>query len=293
MYNFINLNKTTAAFYEKLTYPTFRSRLRALDSNQSIIAIGVHLASQPVGLILVETSIDRKNAEILSLFVVPEHRKRQLAKTLLIYIEEKLYQIGCSRVNLVYVYNATSPALEKILKQCNWFTPQIRMLVCSAPIINIKDASWLQLYNSLPSAYTIFPWVELTKQERELIQKQQAIFNWYPEELSPWKEEEMIEPINSLGLRYEDQVIGWMITHRIALDTVRYTKLFIRQDLQRLGRAIPLLATAIRLQLEVMEETQAVFTVFADNTAMVKFIHKRLAPYLTNIRQSLKASKVL
>ena len=115
----------------------------------------------------------------------------------------------------------------------------------------------------------------------------------YPEILSPWSDEEIIEPLNSLGLRYEDQVVGWMITHRVAENTIRYTKMFVRKDLQSLGRAISLLAKAIKLQLETREDSKAVFTVFADNTEMIRFVNKRLAPYLNSIRQSWGASKVL
>jgi hypothetical protein len=165
--------------------------------------------------------------------------------------------------------------------------------VCSGPVINIKDASWLKLHNLLPSGYTSFPWVELTLQERELIQKQQAISPWYPEILSPFKEEEAIEPLNSLGLRYQNQVVGWMITHRVAADTVRYTKLFVREDLQPLGRAISLLSAAIKLQLESRETTKAVFTVVANNTPMVRFVYRRLAPYGLSVRQSWEASILL
>ncbi|AFY48299.1 acetyltransferase [Nostoc sp. PCC 7524] len=291
-YKFVKLSNATAIFYEKLTYPTFRSRLKNLDADQSIVALGVHQGSQPVGLILAEASSNPKIAEILSLFVIPEHRGYGLGKTLLSYLEEELSQSSFSQVNLVYVPNATTPYLEKVLKQCNWSTPQLRMLVCSGPIINIKDASWLKLADALPLGYSIFPWVEISTQERESIQAQQAISAWYPEILSPWTEPEIIEPLNSLGLRYENQVIGWMITHRVARDTIRYTKLFVREDLQRLGRAIPLLAKAIKLQLETQEDSQAVFTVLADNTHMVKFLQKRLVPYQVFVRQSWGTTKV-
>lgn len=293
MYQFVILNNKIAAFYENLTYPAFRSRLKAIDNDESIVALGVHLGSQAVGLVLVEISTDKnhKSATILSFFVVPEHRGRGLGKTLLTYIEDELHQLDCSQVNVVYISNATTTFWEKILKQCNWSTPQLRMLVCSGSIINIKDAVWLRLAHTLPPGYTIFPWVELTKQERDLIEKQQATSTWYPEILSPWSEAEIIESVNSLGLRYKDQVVGWMVTHRVTTDTVRYTKLFVREDLQRLGRAISLLAKAIQLQLESMEDTKAVFTVFANNTLMVKFVERRLAPYLTSIRQSWGASK--
>lgn len=292
LYNFVNLNSRVSLFYEQLTYPAFRSKLRNIDTDQSIIAIGVNQDSQPIGLILAETTAHQKVAEILSLFVVPEHRGYGLGKTLLMYMEEELAQRGCSQANLVYIPNSTTPYLERILNQCHWSNPQLRMLVCSGPIANIKDASWLKISDALPKGYYIFPWQELTEQEKESIKTQQKLCAWYPEILSPWTEPERIELLNSLGLRYQDQVVGWMITHRVAVDTIRYTKLFVREDLQRLGRAIPLLAKAIQLQLATMVDSKVVFTVVADNTPMVKFIHKRFVPHQLSIRQSWGTTKI-
>lgn len=112
-------------------------------------------------------------------------------------------------------------------------------------------------------------------------------------ELSPFREEHLIEPRSSFGLRYQGQIVGWMITHRIAVDTVRYSALFIRPDLQSMGRAIPMLATAIRHQLEDPQVTKAMFIVLSENAAMGKFVHCRLSPYLTGVQQTWKASKVL
>ncbi|AFY50503.1 acetyltransferase (GNAT) family protein [Nostoc sp. PCC 7524] len=295
MYNYLILENKTAASYENLTYPIFRTRLKTLDSDESIIALAVNLDSKPIGLALAEilTVENKKIASILSLFVVPEHRGCTIGKNLLIHIEDILRQQACSLISVIYVNNSTNPYWEKILKQLNWSTPQIRRFICSGSIINIKDAAWLKVANALSPKYTIFPWVKLTKQERDLIQRQQAVANWYPEELSPWEEEEKIEPLNSLGLRFQDQVIGWIVTHRITIDTIRYNRLFVRQDLEPLGLGGVLLAKAIQLQLESMKDSKAVFVVNTNNTPMVKFLHRRLAPYLDSLRQSWESFKVL
>ncbi len=176
---------------------------------------------------------------------------------------------------LVYVSNATTPSLEYILNQCNWSTPQLRMLICSSSRDCIKDAPWLKLENALPSSYKTFPWVKLTVEERKFMQKKQANSPWYPEILCPFQEEESIEPVSSLGLSHKGEVVGWIITHRVARDTVRYTKLFVKQELQKLGRAIPLIAKSIRLQLENMEVVKGVFTVVESNTNLIEFKTKQ------------------
>ena len=76
---------------------------------------------------------------------------------------------------LVYVSNATTPSLEYILNQCNWSTPQLRMLICSSSRDCIKDAPWLKLENALPSSYKTFPWVKLTVEERKIMKKNKQL----------------------------------------------------------------------------------------------------------------------
>ncbi len=289
MYQFSLLNNAQAVCFQKLTYPTYRPLLNTLDANNSIIAVGVNLGLQPIGLGL--AIIDKDDAEIISLFIHPEHRSQGLGKTLLNYLEIELQQRRYSQVRLVYISNSTTPALLRILKQLNWSTPQVRMLVCEGTKESIKDAPLLRINSCLPASYTIFYWIELTPEDREYIQRQQSISPWYPEILSPFDDEKIIEHINSLGLRYHGQVVGWMITHRVAIDTIRYTKLFVKKELQTLGRAIPLLVNAIQLQLEKSEANKAVFTVLYDNQKMINLVNKRLGLYLNLLRQSWQSSK--
>jgi hypothetical protein len=53
-----------------------------------------------------------------------------------------------------------------------------------------------------------------------------------------------MEPVNSLGLRFDGQIVEWIITHRIAPGTTRYTALFVHKELQK-TRALALLPLAI------------------------------------------------
>ncbi|MBD2513761.1 GNAT family N-acetyltransferase [Nostoc sp. FACHB-973] len=293
MYEFVVLNGTNTFQYDRLTYPTFRPRLRIIKQDRSLVAIGIHFEQTPVGLILAEFLQHESIAEILSVFVVPEHRGQGLGKALLNEMEQYLRQHNCSKMHLVYIPNSTTLALEKILHQQEWHSSQPRMLICTGTPDAIQKASWLKLDAMPDSNYTMFPWLELTLQERQDILTQQAESGWYPDILSPFKEEAILEPLNSLGLRYQNQVVGWMITHCIAPDTIRYTSLFVKKELQSIGRAIPLLATAINTHVQHRKSHQAVFTVDMNNEPMMKFVQRRLAPYLVSIRQSMQTCKVL
>jgi N-acetylglutamate synthase-like GNAT family acetyltransferase len=293
MENIFLLNSANIEQYEKLTYPVYRHHLKNINKDKSIITISLGLSDQPIGLILAKYSQVRKTAEILSLFVIPEYRQTGIATQLLLLIEQELVKRKCQQMNLIYIANETTPALEKILTKYNWSSPIPRMLICSGMVENIKDAPWLNCGTKLASDYEIFPWRELSENEKEMIQKSQQSNPWYPDILSPFKEEKILEKSNSLGLRYKKQIVGWMITHRIAEDTIRYTSLFVRKELQSIGRSIPLLTRAIKLQIEMSEAPQASFTVILDNEQMIKFVERRIKPYLTSFRRSFITTKFL
>ena len=76
-----------------------------------------------------------------------------------------------------------------------------------------------------------------------------------------------------------------MINHRIASDTIRYTQMYVRPDYKHLSQSILLLGQAIKLQCEAVSEVpNATFCVETDNTLIVNFVNRRLAPHLENIR---------
>lgn len=304
MYNFTVLKPDTAANYKELTYPYYRQLLQELTPKKFVIAIGVEFNSEPIGLILAtywNSSEDSKiYAKILSLFVAPSYRCQGLGKALLRRMEVELQDLGCCEVSLSYVASPNSQILERILKQSNWTTPNPTSLICYATRAKLEQTSQPHLIEyveklerKLPPSYTIFPWRDLTAQEREAIESQIQT-DTLVKQFNPFIDESKIEPLNSLGLRYHDKVIGWMITHRIAPDTIRYTQLFVKPDFQPLSRSILMLIKSILIHVEeAPEATKATWQTPINNKPMVNFIYCRLAPYLDEIRQSFVSTKFL
>ncbi len=222
----------------------------------------------------------------------PAHRQQGLGKRLLTRMEQVLSNHGCQQVDLTYRSDATTPALEHILGQYNWLPARPYSLICSTQAKNFEQAPWMYRH-PLPASFTTFPWLELTAEQRQEIQAQRQESLKYPPELDPFKEEDKIEPTTSLGLCYQGQVIGWMITHRIAPDTLRYSALFVKQDLPKIRCAVPLIAAAIKRQIENAEVTNLTFVVMAYNTPMIRFLQRHLAPYLLSIHHAWMTTKLL
>lgn len=292
MYTLNILEKSTAGKYEKFTFPSFRNLLRNIDYDRSVIAIAASYQEQPVGLALAQIRFDSKSAEVLSIFVDATHRNTGLGKALLNRLEQELRTRGCTTTEIVYMTGqSTTPALERLLQKCHWQPPHPRMLVCKGDD-QVLEAPWVKKYSHLPSSYNIFPWQEITEQERQAIKQQQEIQPWIPEDLIPFQYENNFEPLNSLGLRYQGQVVGWVINHRFSSDTIRYTCSFVRKDLQKMGRIISLYAEAGKRQCKA-NIFKCIWTVPRQHESMVNFVQRYWLPYLNSFEETRGTCKSL
>lgn len=279
----------SALLFNQLTFRTYRNHLETISINENIIAIGASVQSQPVALILVEIN-EHRLAKILSIFVKPAYRNQGIGTSLLARLEHQLHLKECQSVKVVYITDEQNTiALESLLSKFHWTKPTSRMLVCKTNIYRVAQAPWMKL-SKLPSAYEILPWVKITSKERIALQKQEN--NWIAKDANPFNHETDLEPLNSLGLRYKGQVVGWMICHRLSEDTIRYTCGYVRPDLQKMGRFIPLLVRAIRLQTEA-KIPRGTWTTAFFHASFADFVQKHMQPYLDSLEQSKESYKLL
>ncbi|WP_373543421.1 GNAT family N-acetyltransferase [Chamaesiphon sp.] len=286
------LNRLEQAFealaYQAFTFPRFRPLLQALKPQSSIVAIAASDANQPIGLALAQIQPDRQSCKVLSIFVKPNYRQQGIGTALLQRLEAELHQCQCDRAELTYTTgNPTTSSLERLLQKRDWSDPKPRMLVGKTTTDTISDAPWMKRI-SLPVAYSLFPWQEITPTDRIALQQQKS--PWIPPMLLPFLHEENIEPLNSLGLRYQGEVVGWLITHRLDPATVRYTCGFIRPDLKL--RYISLLANAIQIQIDA-KIPFGIWTIPLEFSSMAHFVKARMAPYLISLEESKVAYKSL
>ncbi|MCW5315533.1 GNAT family N-acetyltransferase [Nostoc sp. KVJ3] len=292
MYTIARLQNFGCAFlYSALTYPLYRSRLQSLTIEGNTIAIGASVSDKPVGLALAEILGDG-SAKLLSIFVESNYRRLGIGTALVNTLEEELILRYCRSIEIIYIADqSTTLALECLLKKCNWPSAKPRMLLCKTTTDDMTNAPWMKL-SRLPASYEIFPWVEITPQERLALKKQQEEKQWMASDAIPFDYEQDLEPINSIGLRYKGEVVGWLITHRTAPDTIRYTCSYVRPDIQKMGRIIPLYIRATQLQMEA-GISKGTWTVSLMHTSMIAFVKKHMEPYLISLEQSMESSKLL
>lgn len=278
--------------FDDLTFPRFSKLAAERRLRQPLIVIVALHAGTPVGMIVAERD-DRMNAAtIISLFVKPEYRRRGIGAGLMAQLETVLGGDGCQMAHIKFQSDwENNSAMEDLLAKTGWQAPQAAMLLCKGTMTDIASANWLNHYR-LPDSFEIFPWSELTSKERHNILARQRCNPWFPPELTPFQEEQRIEYLNSLGLRYKGEVVGWMITHRVAEDTIQYTSLFVRKELQRLGRAVPLLAEAIKRQMPSGIE-RGNCQIHLDSMPMVRYMKRRIRPHNTKIVELKHSFKAL
>jgi GNAT superfamily N-acetyltransferase len=274
--------------YDALTFPSLKKRWQKYKQRGEILAVSASISEQLVGFVFAEILAESQTGEIISLFVAPECRHQGIGTAQVRILEKGLAKNRCRQVSVSYQRtDITDRSLEPMLRKLNWEPPQMNYLLGQTTTDKISQAPWLHKY-PLPAALTVFPWSEVTAEERQQILQQGG----YPESLSPFGNDPRIEPLNSLGLRYNGEVVGWMICHRVAPDTIRYSVLYVWERFQKLGRGISLMAEAIKRQI-ASPVGYYNFAVSAEHPQMLQFVKRRLAPYLSGLSESRQSLKQL
>jgi hypothetical protein len=74
---------------------------------------------------------------------------------------------------------------------------------------------------------------------------------------------------------------------------VIYKSLFVKPEFRSFGLGVHLFVASANRQLTDEKVTKAMFIVLKENTPMVKFVNRHIAPYLTAINSYWKSSKLL
>ncbi|MDM8553511.1 TIGR03032 family protein [Desulfococcaceae bacterium HSG7] len=287
----VSIDMSVAAaieMYEHLTFPNIRRRAEPEIIHEPLITTVATCQGQFVGMALAEILPHEKQARMLSLFTEREHRRRGIGLRLMAFMEKALTGQGCSAVNLSFRTDwPGAPAVKRILRRLGWSDSKAAVMLCKTTIEQISKAPWVSK-SRMPENFTVFPWSELTSDERQTIRQCKD----YPAVLNPFQREDRIESVNSLGLRFRGEVVGWLITHRTASDTVEYSAMFIQKKSWHSGLAVPLLAESINRQIAA-NISYFVFQVEMTNKKMLKFVQRYIRPYLTSVTESHRSVKVL
>jgi uncharacterized protein (TIGR03032 family) len=268
-----HLNTSNALTYNHLTYPSLEKRWQTQPPQGELTGLSASINGAIVGFAIAER-LNSEEAELISLFVLPEYRRQGIGTRLVAYLERELAQQGYEEIVLSYSTNTiTNAALEPLLQKLHWQPHQTNLVLGKTATEKIAQAPWLNKF-PLPPAFEVFPWLDAGLG------------------LPRGVESHRLEPLNSLGLRYREEVIGWVFTHRVALDTIRYTTLSIAEPFEKRGRGISLLAEAIRRQVN-SGVPYLTGSVSHHYPRLLQFVERHLTPYLTGLGEVRQTSKLI
>jgi GNAT superfamily N-acetyltransferase len=266
---------------------------RYLSDPDALIFVA-SVADQDVGYVVASVEPATRSGEVEAISVNAPYRQQGIATQLLTRLEAELIERQCLVVTILY--EAADPsitALEHLLSRRTWWAPQLFIQRYHFDV-QAFHPPWFEKAYPLPPEFCLFPWKEFTEADRQLIERQLK-GGTFSANVYPFGDDRILmEPLNSLGLRHRDKLIGWMVTHRMSPDTIRYAYFYVQDDYRHQGYSIRLLTDAIRLQQAspVPKSTFEIREARIDKRWQ-RFIQRRLAPYAESTSQLLMRWKDL
>ncbi len=292
MYNVqkIHLDQTSSKDLEKLKdFTPIKYQKLLTKPTPNLFAFAIFDNHETIAFSLSEFIPRTYIADILFVKTTESHSKNELAQTLLQAIEADLKRAGCTLISLTY---PQFDPLEPTLIQNGWKGPRIFQEKYLFDGFTFSPP-WLNRSYKLAAGVKIIEWKMVTENQKKVLNhflKQQR----FPDYISPFKEEFSIEMLNSLALEKEKEIVGWMITHRIKDDTIRYTSLYVENAVNHKQTWIKLLSDSIKLQKNSpIQWANFEVNTHISNSSWNSFVKKHLAPYSDKIHYEFQMWKTI
>ncbi len=253
-----------------LTFPDVRRTSRGRPLGEPLIAAVAGAPERLQGLALGHVKPGTEQGEVISLWVPAENRRRGIAARLLEAMESGLASRGATEAELAFRAGwPSSKAMRRLLASLGWSDPEPRLRLGTLDERMLPTAR--RLRRPLPEGYELFPWTELSAQEKRDIVERQRRDPWYPPDFDPFALEEWLEEATSVGLRHEGRVVGWLVSHRVGPDVVQHSRLWVEPGHRPLGEGLPLVIEVFLRQMEA-GIPRGIFQADAGNRRMEKLM---------------------
>ncbi len=274
--------------YARLIPPQFQSCLDGKDPFELpslLIGIGILKDQHPIGISIACVYRKVHAAHILVFNIENLDAHEDAARQLLRLLDQQLLEKNILIATFTYPQKEdVSSIIEKIFIENHWQGPQLKMIECLFISADFNP-TWLHNKIDLDSEYEEFLFKDITQKE-----KKELIHRFEQMTLSPsifpfGREKNLIEYKNSLGLRYKGKVIGWMLTHRIKPDTIRYSALYLDEEFRHTRYWFKLLIDAIKIQKSLANAKYAFLEINLEqiSKSWLKFIERKLFPQACKI----------
>lgn len=265
-----------------LTFPEFRRLLTDTAPVHGVVARAAD--GMAVGLAFGMEGPDGR-WELASLYVLPLFRRRGLGRRLATALEQVLSGRGYGHGVHFCTVDADDQGYAHFLQAAGWSSPRLRQVMCYSDLDRAERTPWL-IRARLPEGHEIRPWHELDAAGREEIAALSI-----SSDVDPLLHEPNCLAETSLVMLRGGQPVGWLITHALGPDLLRWSCSFVREDVQHAGRIFPLWLETVRRQRSETAMTRFVWTVPVSQPRMAKFAVRRMRPWLSRLAYACVSEK--
>lgn len=267
---------------DKLTFPRLSGKRNVGDT---LMAVAVITGNKMIGLsILEKTSTSEFN--ILTLFVVPEWRRRGVGNSIFTTIDNFL-KINKARATINFQSNYKSEKdLRSLLTKYAWSLPRDVMLLSRLSVENLCDASWYKL-QKLPKGYSVVTWDKLNEED---VYKLQKINTRVPDLLSPFQQPDKRIPDLSLILFRNEIPVGWIISLYQSEEVVERSCFYIVPEERKPFLAPAFIVQLIKKQLHTSFKT-SIIQIIVKDTVSLEFYKRFTRPFVSEETIVYQSSK--
>ena len=272
------LTPQTLAPYASLTFPLLTPASRRLAAlSGELLAVSAMANGTMVGLVIAERQ-PQGQANLISLLVEPSFRRQGIALRLMVHLQRFLAQQGVQCLRAEYRTNVSvASSLEPLLSKLGWPAPQTDFVLLQSHADTLATTGWASRY-ALKPAYRLFPWAQATLADMATARTLGAPTVLLP----PPQDAQGLEPAVSLGLRHQGALVAWLIAHRVAPDTVRYSSVFVAPNHRLRGQGLALLAEGFNRQHSAgIAHAKAALPM--GSTEILRVFTRHLQTYLTAV----------
>ena len=274
------LNKAKLKNVEDLLPKNWEERLDDFDPERDLV-LGAVNSNRVLGILwsVIFQQQGKVHVHILLLKVQSQFRRKGIGTDLFHHAEQEANRRKANTININLAKGDSFEPIGRILQRRGWEPPKITGYFFETTVDRFfNDLRWTDPSKKFPYRSYIRPWADITPEELDTVRKEEG--SYYAQAGVDFLNLENIEPINSLILRDKERLIGWLITHRTAPDTIHYTSVYIVKEYRGLGFTIPLCVEAGYLQKAACIPKITLW-VLANNKSAVKFWSKILAPAIS------------
>ena len=271
--------REAAARFAAFTYPLMRELVETPPDRDMVYIGATDDDGEPAGLAF-GMGGPGDEYEMVSVYVGALYRNRGVGTALVNTLHDAFIARGYRTGVQMFTLDADDQSYARFLMRCGYGRPVVRQLVCKTTLDLAEQTPWL-IRAKVPDGYKVGLWAEATEAARaDLKARKVANPELFPDTLDPFDHEKDCDPGTSVVLYQGERIVGWIVTHILDDDTLRWTCSWVLPTIQGVGRIIPLWWEAVQRQRAHTDLPRFIWTVPMEEPRMAKFAARRMRPWL-------------